>query len=128
MQPPSGNLRNGNPSGDPSSAPRCGARTRTPDKRPCRAPAVKGRARCRMHGGASTGPVTPEGRERSRRATLTHGYYTAEAIEARRLARQETWEAAKRRIEREDRRRQGQQRREMRGLRPQLDRLLGKAR
>ena len=32
-----------------------------------------------MHGGASTGPRTPEGLERSQRARLTHGGYSAEA-------------------------------------------------
>ena len=31
--------------------------------------------RCRMHGGKSTGPRTPEGRERSRRANWKHGRY-----------------------------------------------------
>ena len=40
--------------------------------------------RCRMHGGKSTGPRTPEGRERSRRANLKHGRYTKEAIARRR--------------------------------------------
>ncbi|MGH1592289.1 HGGxSTG domain-containing protein (plasmid) [Methylobacterium phyllosphaerae] len=33
--------------------------------------------RCRMHGGASTGARTPEGRERARRAPLTHGRRSA---------------------------------------------------
>ncbi len=47
--------------------PRCGARTRKGE--PCKAPVVwargeKPRARCRMHGGLSTGPRTVEGRER----------------------------------------------------------------
>jgi hypothetical protein len=39
-----------------TKAPRCGARTRS--GRPCRQAAVRGRARCRMHGGAkgSGGP------------------------------------------------------------------------
>src|SRR5713226_2868725 len=37
-------------------APRCGARTRTP----CRAPAVNGKKRCRMHGGAN-GSDAPRG-------------------------------------------------------------------
>lgn len=32
--------------------------------------------RCRMHGGPSTGPRTPEGLERSRNARKTHGYYS----------------------------------------------------
>ena len=44
--------------------------------------------RCRMHGGKSTGPRTPEGLERSRRANWKHGYYSAKAEAARRDARQ----------------------------------------
>ncbi|SFM90629.1 hypothetical protein SAMN05192568_10742 [Methylobacterium pseudosasicola] len=36
--------------------------------------------RCRMHGGASTGPRTPEGRERARKAPLTHGRRSAAHI------------------------------------------------
>ena len=36
-------------------------------------------ARCRMHGGASTGPRTAEGLARSRRARWKHGLYSAEA-------------------------------------------------
>lgn len=37
-------------------------------KRPCRAPGIltkKGTIRCRIHGGASTGPKTPEGKKKS---------------------------------------------------------------
>jgi hypothetical protein len=41
----------------------CGARTRS--GKPCAAHPVVGRRRCRMHGGSSTGPTTPEGRARS---------------------------------------------------------------
>ncbi len=40
----------------------CGARTRAGN--PCLSQSVKGRNRCRMHGGTSTGPRTPEGRKR----------------------------------------------------------------
>ena len=69
-------LTHGNPPGDPSTAPRCGARTRR--NQPCRAPAVRGKQRCRMHGGRSTGPRTPEGHERSTRARWKHGRYSAE--------------------------------------------------
>jgi hypothetical protein len=32
-----------------------------------------------VHGGKSTGPRTPEGLERSRRANWKHGYYSREA-------------------------------------------------
>jgi hypothetical protein len=38
--------------------------------------AVRGKATCRMHGGASGGPKTKEGRENSRLAALRHGKYT----------------------------------------------------
>ena len=77
-------------SGDPSTAPRCGARTRV--GRGCRAPAMVNpvtgnRVRCRMHGGASTGPRTPEGMERSRKADWRHGGYSAERQKLRREAR-----------------------------------------
>lgn len=40
----------------------CGARTRK--GAPCRNLSVPGRRRCKFHGGRSTGPRTPEGRER----------------------------------------------------------------
>jgi glucans biosynthesis protein len=71
-----GHLINGNPPGDSSTAPRCGARTRGGGA--CRSPAVRGKRRCRMHGGLSTGPRTPEGLERSRRARWLHGRYSVE--------------------------------------------------
>ena len=74
-------LKNNNPPGDPSSAPRCGAKTRKGVS--CRAPAMAN-GRCRMHGGKSTGPRTPEGLQRSRKANWKHGYYSAELIALRR--------------------------------------------
>lgn len=58
--------------------------------------------------------------------SLKHGYYTAEAIEARRLAGEETWEQAKARLAREDRRRGGRERREMRNIIRELNRIMGK--
>jgi hypothetical protein len=76
-----GPLRNGNPRGNPNLAPRCGAKTRTGC--PCQSPAMTN-GRCRMHGGASTGPRTPEGRARISAANTTHGFYTAEGQAARR--------------------------------------------
>jgi hypothetical protein len=42
--------------------PLCSARTRS--GAPCQCRAVDSRARCRLHGGLSTGPKTPEGRAR----------------------------------------------------------------
>ena len=53
------------------AAPRCGARRRRTGE-PCRAPAMAN-GRCHKHGGASTGPRTPEGLERCRHAPLKHG-------------------------------------------------------
>ena len=43
--------------------------------------------RCRMHGGASTGPRTPEGLQRIVQARTVHGRYGAEMRELRRLMR-----------------------------------------
>ena len=79
-------LKNGNRPGDFSAAPRCGARNRR--HLPCRAPAMRGRKRCRMHGGKSTGPRTAEGLERIRQAHLTHGLRTQAAKTERDRARQ----------------------------------------
>lgn len=39
--------------------------------------------KCRLHGGASTGPRTAEGLEHSRKARLVHGLYTTESIAER---------------------------------------------
>src|SRR5262245_52541649 len=65
------------------AAPRCGARSKRTGK-PCQGPAMANR-RCRMHGGKSTGPRTPEGLERSRKANWKHGGYSA-AVKADRKA------------------------------------------
>ena len=58
-------------------APQCGARTRS--GKPCRSPAVRGKRRCRMHGGAA-GSGVPVGNKNAFR----HGHYSAEAIARRR--------------------------------------------
>ena len=76
MQREPGPLRHGNARGDPNAAPRCGARTRAGC--PCRSPAMAN-GRCRMHGGRSTGPRTPEGLARMTAARTTHGAYNAES-------------------------------------------------
>src|SRR5208282_216518 len=68
-----GPLRSGNPRGDPNLAPRCGAKARTTGCSCC-APAMPN-GRCRLHGGKSTGPRTPEGRASLARAHTTHGEY-----------------------------------------------------
>ena len=41
--------------------------------------AIRGKLTCRAHGGASTGPKTKEGKERSRLAAFRHGGHTKEA-------------------------------------------------
>jgi len=76
------------------ASPRCGARTRSGGA--CRAPALRGKTRCRMHGGApGSGP--PRGNCNARK----HGMFSREAIaerqevrdllgEARRLLREMT--------------------------------------
>jgi hypothetical protein len=43
--------------------------------------------RCRLHGGRSTGPRTPEGLQRLVQARTVHGGYGAEARAFRRLLR-----------------------------------------
>jgi hypothetical protein len=45
--------------------------------------------KCRMHGGASTGPRTAEGLERIRKARTTHGGRTAEMDRIRAMGRYE---------------------------------------
>lgn len=54
----------------------CGARTRTGGA--CVAPGMRN-GRCRMHGGASTGPRTPEGLARCAAAATKHGRRNADA-------------------------------------------------
>ena len=66
------------------ASPRCGAKTRNGS--PCRSPAMPN-GRCRMHGGRSTGPRTPEGLERVRAARTKHGNYGADAQLLRALVR-----------------------------------------
>jgi hypothetical protein len=58
------------------ATPRCGAKTRSGE--PCRAPALRGKRRCRMHGGAA-GSGAPKRNRNARR----HGLFTAEAVAER---------------------------------------------
>jgi hypothetical protein len=83
-------LRNGNPPGDFSQAPRCGANTRRGS--PCQCPAMAN-GRCRLHGGLSTGPKTVAGIERIRRAVTKRGRYTASMMAERRDVRELVKEA-----------------------------------
>ena len=60
-----------------NQAPRCLARNRRGT--PCQSPAVKGRKRCRFHGGVDNIGAPPGNRN-----ALKHGHYTAQAIAQRR--------------------------------------------
>jgi hypothetical protein len=72
--------------------PRCGAKTRRGSS--CRAPAVAGKKRCRMHGGAA-GSGAPIGNQNA----LKNGLHTREAI-AQRQAIRELLREAKQTLER----------------------------
>ncbi|WP_418219404.1 HGGxSTG domain-containing protein [Candidatus Viadribacter manganicus] len=60
---------------------RCLAQTRKGSL--CQQAAVRGKSRCRMHGGAPGSGAQPGNRN-----ALKHGHYTADAIAARRMIRQ----------------------------------------
>ena len=60
---------------------RCDAKTRRGT--PCQCPANKKNGRCRLHGGASTGAKTEEGRARISVANLRHGKFTKDKLERR---------------------------------------------
>lgn len=61
------------------ASPRCGARTRFGSA--CRAPAVRGKKRCRMHGGAK-GSGAPKANRNARK----HGVFSSDAaVERRRI-------------------------------------------
>jgi uncharacterized protein YjcR len=59
------------------ASPRCGAETRSGGA--CRSPALSGRKRCRMHGGAQ-GSGAPRANQNARK----HGLFTSDAIAERR--------------------------------------------
>ena len=51
----------------------CGAKTKNGGH--CQKPKMKGKNRCRLHGGLSTGPRTKEGMDRMRRSKTKHGRF-----------------------------------------------------
>ena len=55
-------------------------------KERCKAPALTGRAWCKFHGGAATGPRTEQGRQRCAEAKTIHGNETRKARTERALA------------------------------------------
>ena len=62
---------------------RCGAKTCRGTG--CQRPANKKKGRCRLHGGASTGPRTEEGRALISEANMRHGKYTKDKLEKQRM-------------------------------------------
>src|SRR5262249_52286110 len=66
--------------GPMSASRRCGAKTRS--GKACMSPAVSGKSRCRMHGGAA-GSGAPRGNKNA----LKHGRFAGEAFAERRLVR-----------------------------------------
>ncbi|NKB44430.1 MAG: hypothetical protein GKS03_09160 [Alphaproteobacteria bacterium] len=69
----------------PDTSSYCGARTRAGS--PCRIPPVRGKTRCRMHGGAKMSGGQPGNQN-----AFVHGYYSAAAkAERKRLADQIRW-------------------------------------
>jgi glucans biosynthesis protein len=63
------------------AARRCGAKTRAGGA--CQCPAIRGRSRCRIHGGLS--PGAPRG---DNNGNFKNGFWTAEAVEERRWIRE----------------------------------------
>lgn len=63
----------------------CSAQSKRTGQR-CRAPASRGKTKCRFHGGRSTGPRTAEGRQRCAAAKTVHGRETRYARSERSLA------------------------------------------
>ena len=70
------------------ASPRCGAKTRT--GKPCAAPAVAGKKRCRMHGGAHG-----SGAPKNNKNAFKHGYYTKEERQMRKVMREYLRDTAK---------------------------------
>ena len=77
-----------------SQRPRCGARTRKGT--PCKTRVRHGLTRCRLHGGASTGPRTDDGREAIRASNRRRAIVAdlAELVPAMNEIRRRQWAAA----------------------------------
>jgi hypothetical protein len=61
--------------GGATAVARCQARSKRSSLQCCKA-AMRGKKVCRTHGGASTGPRTPEGRQKCAAAKTIHGWET----------------------------------------------------
>ncbi|MDA0357617.1 MAG: HGGxSTG domain-containing protein [Proteobacteria bacterium] len=79
---------------EPNDTKLCLAKTRS--GAPCQKHPIAGRTRCRLHGGLSTGPKTPEGKAACVAAHWKHGRRSKAYVEARK----QIWSEL-RRVERE---------------------------
>jgi len=59
--------------GQGTTAPRCQAKSKRSQEQ-CKKAAVRGKDKCRMHVGASTGAFTAEGRKRCTEVRIVHGW------------------------------------------------------
>lgn len=66
---------------EPNDSKLCLAKTRS--GAPCQKHSVVGRTRCRLHGGLSTGPRTPEGKAACVAVHWKHGRRSKAYVEAR---------------------------------------------
>jgi len=64
------------------NAPRCGAKTKHNNGLPCRLAAIRGKMRCRVHGGGKG-----SGAQRGNQNALKHGHTTREAKRFRKEVR-----------------------------------------
>ena len=69
----------------------CNAKSKR-TKQQCRNPAIKGKTKCKHHGGRSTGSKTPEGKARQIAANTKHGNETRGIRKARRTRLAELYE------------------------------------
>lgn len=65
------------------NAPRCNAKTKRNNGDPCRSPAVRGKKRCRIHGGSQGSGARPGNMN-----ALKHGFTTTETKALKRAIRQ----------------------------------------
>ena len=65
------------------NAPRCGARTKRNNGAPCCSPAVRGKKRCRIHGGSKG-----SGAQKENNNALKHGYATNTIKDFKKTVRQ----------------------------------------
>ena len=72
----------------------CNAKSKR-TKQQCRNPAIKGKTKCKHHGGRSTGSKTPEGKARQIAANTKHGNETRAIREERSAKIAELYEIEK---------------------------------